>query len=328
MDPYEPLCYDLNKNNVLIQNLCKMRRFMHRKKTESLHDSKKTISQNPSRKSLINSLAAVYSGVVGLLIFHPMDVAVKRKQAKDIMLGDSKELKTPLSRISSSYKGLMAAGVLSLTHKIVKYGGEPAIKDKLQHLFPENNPIALHAISGFLTGATEALIDPLSRLKTRKITRGGSYKDLWKAEIHPYGTAPITLIRNGLGTSAFFMIESFMRLHVYHVSEDAPLSFKQKMTSSTICPAIAILISHPADSIKTRMQTDPAATKIIDVCMDVVKKRGFKGFYAGLPMKLAATLPRAGAGYLLFQFARDRVQLKMAKKDEGLHKSKSSTRKP
>ena len=256
---------------------------------------------NPYVFTGINALAAATSAASHLFIFHPFDTWAKRLQNGQPAFG------------SSPYSGMGAAGALKLSHRMIKYGGESFIREKLSAALPTQNPVLLRCFSGGLIGGVEALMTtPLDTLKAKKqsgLYNTKNYMQLWKEE-KPRRFKPlkITLARNSLGSAAFFSADSALRHYVFHLNDQDTLTLPQKIVNSAICPTVGTLVSYPADLLKTRIQIDPSLPQAFTLLKKTLVEEGAKALYKGVGVKALSTLPSGIAGYLFFQVIRDGLQ--------------------
>ena len=97
-------------------------------------------SQEDKPNSTVNTLAALLSSTVGLLVFHPADTLVKRLQNKNTKVDPGKVDSLKKATLSSFYKGFLSASALSAAHKVIKYAGEPVVKELLHQHAPQKKP--------------------------------------------------------------------------------------------------------------------------------------------------------------------------------------------
>ena len=234
-------------------------------------------------------------------MFHPFDTITKRLQS-----GQS------LKNHASLYQGMGMAGVLKLTHRMIKYGGESAIRESLCIQFPKINPVNLRLMSGGMIGGIEALITtPLDTLKAKK--QSGQYQttrylNLLMAEKSHLKPVPITFLRNSIGSAAFFGADSALRHYLYQTSDNDTLTSTQKIISSAVCPSVGTFVSYPADLLKTKIQINPDLPSAYSLFKTIIKNEGAKGLFKGISIKLITTFPSAMVSYFLFQVIRDHLQ--------------------
>ncbi|OLL25192.1 Amino-acid transporter arg-13 [Neolecta irregularis DAH-3] len=107
-----------------------------------------------------------------------------------------------------------------------------------------------------------------------------------------------TLVRETGGGAAWFGIYEYITMLCRNKSH-------QKNTSSEMMLAGALsgmgynLVLFPADSIKSRMQTD-ASSGMLQTASDIWRSLGIKGFYRGCGITVARSAPSSAVIFLVF----------------------------
>lgn len=270
-------------------------------KAHNLKEKKNPL--NTCKLFLARGLAATAAGLVDLGLFHPWDSYVKRLQRNIKPMPFENFFKSAFSL----YQGFWSAFGMKIVLRTIKYGGEPLLKSYLSG-HTENKSVTAHLISGGLIGMGEGLLTPIDTLKAKKQTEvtPTSYLQLWRLQHHQHFKAlPIILIRNAIGTAAFFASDSILRYHVFGLEDKDKLTYKQKMINSAVCPSVGILTSYPADLVKTQIQTmqNPATT--FSLFKNVIKTDGWQGLYKGLLWKSITNFPRGWVAFFTIQTFTD-----------------------
>jgi len=264
----------------------------------------------------VSGAAAIGSSTIDSMLFQPWDTYIKRVQSNQSPFPQPLKLRHLKTNVSSLFQGFMLANFLKGAHRSLEFAGESFMKEQLQKQFPEANSSQLHSISGCLAGALSALaVTPFDTLKVKKQLNENAmpYLELWKMNKgQHYKALPIIASRNAVGSAFFFGPESMLRQYLFHVPDNEPLDFQQKLINSAICPAVSVTASYPLDLVKTRLQSGQDLKTGKEILSDILKKDGLSGLYKGFPARLVTTLPRSGLGFMFFQIIKESIQSKQS----------------
>jgi len=76
------------------------------------------------------------------------------------------------------------------------------------------------------------------------------------------------------------------------------------MLSGLFSISVAKLITHPMDTLKSKIQVDFSNTKILNVYRSTIKSEGFKGLYSGLPVSVFGSLPASVLYFGSYEWAK------------------------
>ncbi|KAJ8660889.1 hypothetical protein O0I10_003533 [Lichtheimia ornata] len=277
-------------------------------------------------------LGSASSGILELLIFHPVDTVAKRlmsNQTRIFGAGHSMaESRAALSNVifkdaaneaflkkyASLFPGLGFAAGYKIAQRIYKFGGQPFVKDYLNKhhkdaftaAFGEKSgKTMMHATAGSLVGIGEIALLPLDVLKIKRQTnpeafRGRGFLTIIKDEgMGLYRGAGWTAARNAPGSFALFGGSAFVKEHIFHLHDYNKATFFQNFCASIGGAVSSITVAAPLDVVKTRIQNrnfenPESGFKIVK---DLVKNEGPSAFFKGLTPKILVVGPK-----LIFSF--------------------------
>lgn len=270
-------------------------------------------------------LGSTSSGIMELMIFHPVDTVAKRLMTnKDKVSGvqglskvvfrDAYE-KPLLQRYRSLFPGLGFAAGYKVSQRIYKFGGQPIVKDymnrnhaeKFQSLFGERNAkTMMHATAGSLIGIGEIALLPLDVLKIRAQTNpeaiaGRGVAQIFKQEgFALYRGAAWTAARNAPGSFALFGGSAVCKEYLFSLENYSDATFFQNFVASISGASASIIVAQPLDVIKTRIQSRPfdSPESGVTVIRNLLKNEGPGALFKGLVPKLSVVGPK-----LVFSFA-------------------------
>ncbi|KAI9496274.1 mitochondrial carrier domain-containing protein [Zychaea mexicana] len=290
------------------------------------------IASGKSESGTARFLGSASSGVMELLIFHPVDTVAKRLMSNQSRIfGDGKstaESRAALSKVvfkdaaneafmkkyASLFPGLGFAAGYKIAQRVYKFGGQPFVKDYLNthhkavftNTFGEKTgKTIMHATAGSLVGIGEIALLPLDVLKIKRQTnpeafRGRSFVTIIKDEgMGLYRGAGWTAARNAPGSFALFGGSAFVKEYMFSLQDYNKATFFQNFCASIGGAVASITVAAPLDVVKTRIQNrnfdNPESG--LNIIKDLVKKEGFGGFFKGLTPKILVVGPK-----LIFSF--------------------------
>ncbi|KAI9268854.1 mitochondrial carrier domain-containing protein [Phascolomyces articulosus] len=290
------------------------------------------IASGKSESGTARFLGSASSGILELLIFHPVDTVAKRLMSNQSkVFGDGKtnaESRALLNKIvfkdaaneafmkkyASLFPGLGFAAGYKVAQRVYKFGGQPFVKDYLNthhksvftNTFGEKTgKTIMHATAGSLVGIGEIALLPLDVLKIKRQTnpesfRGRGFLTIIKDEgMGLYRGAGWTAARNAPGSFALFGGSAFVKEYMFHLQDYNKATFFQNFCASIGGAVASITVAAPLDVVKTRIQNrnfdNPESG--LNIIKDLIKKEGFSGFFKGLTPKILVVGPK-----LIFSF--------------------------
>ncbi|KAG0172008.1 hypothetical protein DFQ28_003014 [Apophysomyces sp. BC1034] len=267
--------------------------------------------KNQSESGAARFAGSASSGILELLLFHPVDTVAKRlmsNQTNDAMN------KPFLQKYASLFPGLGFAAGYKVAQRVYKFGGQPFVKDYLnQHhkaaftsaFGDKTGKTMMHATAGSLVGIGEIALLPLDVLKIKRQTnpeafRGRGFLTIVREEgMGLYRGAGWTAARNAPGSFALFGGSAFVKEYAFSLEDYNKATFFQNFCSSIGGAVASITVAAPLDVVKTRIQNrnfeNPESG--INIIKDLIKKEGFGGFFKGLTPKILVVGPK-----LIFSF--------------------------
>ncbi|OBZ88703.1 hypothetical protein A0J61_03245 [Choanephora cucurbitarum] len=290
------------------------------------------VASGSSESGMARFAGSASSGILELIIFHPVDTVAKRLMSNQNKLwsparsfAENKALvdqvvfkeaanATFLKKYASLFPGLGFAAGYKVAQRVYKFGGQPFVKDYLnknhKDLFvntfgEKTGKTVMHAFAGSLVGIGEIALLPLDVLKIKRQTnpeafRGRGFLKIVSDEgMGLYRGAGWTAARNAPGSFALFGGSAFVKEYIFHLEDYNKATFFQNFCSSIGGAVASITVAAPLDVVKTRIQNrnfenPESGLKIIK---DLVKNEGFGGFFKGLTPKILVVGPK-----LIFSF--------------------------
>ncbi|KAI9483931.1 MAG: mitochondrial carrier domain-containing protein [Benjaminiella poitrasii] len=290
------------------------------------------IASGNSESGLARFAGSASSGILELIIFHPVDTVAKRLMSNQSKLwssartfGENKAVVDQIvfkeaanagffKKYTSLFPGLGFAAGYKVAQRVYKFGGQPFVKDYLNHhhkdLFvnafgEKTGKTVMHATAGSLVGIGEIALLPLDVLKIKRQTnpeafRGRGFLTIVKDEgMGLYRGAGWTAARNAPGSFALFGGSAVVKEYVFSLKDYNQATFFQNFCASIGGAVASITVAAPLDVVKTRIQNrnfenPESGLKIIK---DLIKYEGFGGFFKGLTPKILVVGPK-----LIFSF--------------------------
>ncbi|KAI8089270.1 mitochondrial carrier domain-containing protein [Halteromyces radiatus] len=290
------------------------------------------IASGKSESGTARFLGSGSSGILELLIFHPVDTVAKRlmsnqtkvflpgntfaqnKAAMDVVIFKDAANKAFLQKYASLFPGLGFAAGYKVAQRVYKFGGQPFVRDYLdkhhKNLFisgfgEKTGKTMMHATAGSLVGIGEIALLPLDVLKIKRQTnpeafRGRGFLAIVRDEgMGLYRGAGWTAARNAPGSFALFGGSAFVKEYLFGLDNYNTASFFQNFCASIGGAVASITVAAPLDVVKTRIQNrnfdNPESG--INIIKNLIKQEGFGGFFKGLTPKILVVGPK-----LIFSF--------------------------
>jgi hypothetical protein len=272
-----------------------------------------------SYKDIAAYLAAASATGIQTTGTHVLDTASKRlqnsKNVKFSLVNIQQAVKNVYSIIyptstSSMWDGFSAALTYRLMACTFTLGTQPLIH---KYLNKEHGATiikltgeqylstATHMLSGAMCGLIEVAFMPLDRWKVlRQLNNTTPIFRLMKQErTKLYDGSLLTGLRNVYAYSALFGVSDMCQQYFSSGSQEAKTSiFYQRMISSCAGSVAAVIMSNPADVIKTALQAQTYASTLtkpglsIKIAAKIYQQDGMHGFMRGVVPRLVGIVPR------------------------------------
>ncbi|KAJ1980288.1 high copy suppressor of abf2 [Dimargaris verticillata] len=272
------------------------------------------------------------SGILELLLFHPVDTVAKRLMSHQARIfvpgapmaegiqGLTKVVfgkaynETALRRYFSLFPGLGFAAGYKVLQRVYKFGGQPYVmdylhthhKDRFTRVFGEKTgKTVMHATAGSLVGIGEVALLPLDVLKIKSQTNPetlqgrGLFKLVRDEGLSLYRGGLWTAARNAPGSFALFGGAAFVKEYMCGLTDYSKATFLQNFFASIGGAVASITVAAPLDVVKTRIQNKPfdAPESGVSIITKMIRNEGFSAFFKGLTPKILVVGPK-----LIFSF--------------------------
>merc|ERR1719251_675299 len=288
------------------------------------HGSNKTGSKTPF------IVGSATSGILEILIFHPVDTVAKRlmSNTEAIFQTGSKDNMKRLNNVLfkdavnrgffgkwlSLFPGVSFGAVYKVLQRTYKFGSQPILRDWMGRNYTKQFASAFgagnardmtNACAGALVGIGEVVLLPLDVLKIKsqtnpEVLKGRGVIDLVvKENFKLYRGIGWTMARNCPGSFALFGANSLVYTRLFGVSGPKEAKGYQIFLGSMAGGTASIMVSSPLDVIKTRIQNKPFddTRSGFKVFADLMKQEGPHALFKGLTPKLSLIGPK-----LVFSF--------------------------
>jgi len=275
-------------------------------------------------------IGSATSGVLEILIFHPVDTVAKRlmSNTEAIFQSGSKDNMSRLSKVlfkdsvnksffgkwMSLFPGVSFGAAYKVLQRTYKFSAQPILRDymarKYQKQFANtfgqgNSRDMTNACAGALVGIGEVFLLPLDVLKIKsqtnpEVLKGRGLRDLIVNEnFKLYRGIGWTAARNCPGSFALFGANSLVYTRGFGVSGPKEAKGYQIFLGSMAGGTASIMVSSPLDVIKTRIQNKPFddTRSGFKVFADLMKQEGPHALFKGMTPKLGLIGPK-----LVFSF--------------------------
>lgn len=286
-------------------------------------------------------IGSATSGVLEILLFHPVDTIAKRLMSNTTTIfesGGGKENMDRLSRVLfkdaygkplitrylSLFPGVSFGAAYKVLQRTYKFGSQPILRGymndrygtQFRSVFGSNSKDMLNATSGALVGLGEIVLLPLDVLKIKSQTNPESLKgrgvvDIFvKENFKLYRGWNWTAARNMPGSFALFGANSVVYTRIFGVSGPKEAKGYQVFVGS-MCGGIAsIVVSSPLDVIKTRIQNkafdDPRSG--FGLIRDLMREEGPFAFWKGLTPKIGLIGPKLVFAFTVAQLLIEKLK--------------------
>mmetsp|Transcript_29934 Transcript_29934/g.36697 ORF Transcript_29934/g.36697 Transcript_29934/m.36697 type:complete len:304 (+) Transcript_29934:144-1055(+) len=268
-------------------------------------------------------IGSATSGVLEILLFHPIDTIAKRLMSNTAEINNMSTLskilfkdaqnKGVIGKWLSLFPGVSFGAAYKVLQRTYKFGSQPILRnfmrekygDSYKATFGKNSHDMLNASAGALVGIGEVFLLPLDVLKIKsqtnpEVLQGRGFIDLVvKENFKLYRGIGWTMARNCPGSFALFGANSLVYTRMFGVSGPREAKGYQIVVGSLSGGVASIVVSSPLDVIKTRVQNKPFDDNRsgFKVVTDLMKEEGPSAFFKGLTPKIGLIGPK-----LVFSF--------------------------
>lgn len=269
------------------------------------------------------------SGVLELILFHPVDTVAKRLMTNETKIFGSGSPITNvnnavfkqhanssiLTKYGSLFPGIGYGAAYKVLQRMYKFGGQPYVKDYMMKNHSSGFKAAfgdrqyktmISAVSGSIMGVGEIFLLPLDVLKIKAQTNPEAFKGRGVLKVFTdegmnlYRGAGWTAARNAPGSFALFGGSAFMKDYVFGLRDHRDATFLQETAGSVVGACASIAVAQPLDVIKTRIQQNAFAETQqsgFSIIGSLLKNEGPGAFFKGFVPKLLVVGPK-----LIFSF--------------------------
>lgn len=287
-------------------------------------------------------IGSATSGVLEILIFHPIDTIAKRLMSNtETIFKQGAPRSENMTRLNdtlfrkaanksivgkwfSLYPGVNFGAAYKVLQRTYKFGSQPLLRkymkgkygDTFSSMFGRNGHDMLNAVSGAMVGIGEVFLLPLDVLKIKaqtnpEVLSGRGFIDLIVNEnIRLYRGITWTMARNCPGSFALFGMNSLVYTRMFGVSGPKEAHGYQIFVGSMAGGVGSIVVSSPLDVIKTRIQNKPfndtrSGFKVIS---DLIREEGVHAFFKGLTPKIGLIGPKLVFSFTVAQWLIREIQ--------------------
>lgn len=286
-------------------------------------------------------IGSATSGVLEILLFHPVDTVAKRlmsntetvlksgagfdqnyKNLSRVIFKDSVD-KGFVGKWMSLFPGVSFGAAYKVLQRTYKFGSQPLLRgwmseqygDNFKKYFGKYSKDMSNAFAGALVGIGEVFLLPLDVLKIKsqtnpEVLKGRGLMDLIVTEnFKLYRGITWTMARNCPGSFALFGANSLVYTTIFGVSGAKDAKWWQMLVGSMAGGVASIVVSSPLDVIKTRIQNKPFddARSGFKVVRDLMAEEGLYAFFKGLTPKIGLIGPKLIFSFTVAQYLNNRL---------------------
>jgi hypothetical protein len=285
----------------------------------------KDIELPSSYRNMLAVMSSAAAAITELAIFQPGDTVSKRLQnsklklyvpgqmpwdavstLKKVIFSDAYD-KSFSKKISSLYSGLSFAALYKMTQVIIRFSGQPLIRDYLEknhktsyqhHIGDKYAMTMLEATAGAMIGVVEGVLVPADNLKIKyqnnhaHFRNIGFFQAIRSEGVNLFNGMLVTLMRNIPASFILFGSSRWAKQHVLGVENPGHATIGQNILASSLAASSVVISTHPIDTIKTRVQSRQGHVSTLAVVKDLVAKEGYTAFFKGVLPKLAIIAPK------------------------------------
>lgn len=211
-------------------------------------------------------LGSASSGILELMVFHPVDTVAKRlmanstKESLNTVIFKDAAQRSFFSKYLSLFPGLGAAAGYKILQRMYKFGGQPYLNDYLQKNHKttfddlcgqKHSKTIMFATAGSVIGVGEVVLLPLDALKIKMQTNAAAYagKSIFQIVssegLGLYRGATWTAARNAPGSFSLFGGSAFTKEYIFGLEDYSKATLFQNFCASIGGAFASITISAP-----------------------------------------------------------------------------------
>lgn len=287
------------------------------------------------------------SGVLELLMFHPVDTVAKRlmsNKSNVVVSGNFSATMSntntiifreaagtaPFTKFKSLYPGLGFGMGYKVLQRTYKFGGQPIVKDYVNKNFGKNlkstfgekpGKVIASGTAGAMMGAGEVLLLPLDVLKIKAQTNPEALKGRGVLNIFAtegrglYRGAGWTVARNTPGSFALFGGSAVVHHGIFKLENTSHATVLQNFAASIVGSIASITVAAPLDVVKTRIQNRPfdSPERGVVIIRNLLKHEGVSALFKGLIPKLLIVGPKLIFSYTVAMSVTNHIQKSLLK---------------
>lgn len=266
--------------------------------------------------AVVGFLAGGVSGVFSRFLFYPLDTIKARLQ---VAHQTSKQgVFTALRQIwrkegvLSFYSGFGSVLIFAIPGNACYFGGFEIGRSVAPEVYPLQDISA--GVTAQLLG--NLLYTPMDVIKERRQTGVITENPLFSQEGRRQLFSPRNLkdlFRGYWVTTSLWMPWSALYSVGYNTFKAKARAYDKEMspwmflTCSTLAAALATMLTHPLDVVKTQLQVLSTGEEALDsmtVVRRLLRDEGLRGFYRGFAARLLTVSPSAGLAWLFYEITR------------------------
>lgn len=274
------------------------------------------------------------AGISEICLFHPIDTVAKRLMNNKTKVRSLAEFRqTALSGQSALrlYSGITAGFMYKVSQRTYKYGGQAYLNETFRNKYGLSKLMS-QSLSGCMIGMGEVFLLPLDILKIRKQLFPEKYAsrsmfDILRSEgSSMYNGTCVTMLRNGLGSTALFGANQFTRQYLLGI-EDRRATLPEICMTSTVASLASLFVSSPFDVVKVRVQADPdGKLRARNVMPEIIRTEGVGALFKGMGPKVMVIGPKLVFSFTIAQYVISRFDEALnARKNQGNSTGKLAT---
>jgi hypothetical protein len=262
--------------------------------------------------------AASVAGLIETSAFHPFDTMSKRLQkseGKFCLENETKmrafsrialkaEGRAGMPQIIGLYSGLGWGLGYKFIQRGFKIGLQKPLQEEIQREYGQNfqamfgarDKVVTQGLAGMILGIGEIVLLPLDAYKIKSQTNKEAYKGMSVMEIaregHIFKGITLTIMRNAIGSFALFAVPEILKTDLMGHDTDAKISVLENVQLKMAGAASSIIVSSPADVVRTRALAEKANTSSIRLGLNMFSNEGIGSFFKGSLLKVIMRGPQ------------------------------------
>lgn len=271
-------------------------------------------------------LGSLSGAMTESLLLHPLDTVAKRLQknqeglhffsygltkVKSVVFQGAVGSGT-VGKVASLYTGLGAAMAYRTTQRVCMFAGQPLIRSYVEEHYGKHienavpykyQAICFEGLSGSLSSLSEVIFLPLDAIKTRRQTELAKNKDYFQIvkedNVKLFRGTFVTAFRNLPAAFALFGGIAWVKEYGFKLQNYNNATLSQELMAASIGAGAAVVVSNPADVVKTRIQASGGNITGRAVIKQIVAREGITAFVKGIGPRLLMGAPKLVIPYVV-----------------------------